>query len=101
DAIGRIADAVRSARDRAEPQPPPRIAARKQPFAWRVRTPDDAAEATAIDRYTAAHAPESAALIRDLFADARHEIAAAAGTERTTWLQVLTLGDVAIVGAPA
>lgn len=101
EAVDRLKSAVSAARESAVPLPAGRIGAIRRRFPFRVRTFDDAAEAAAIDRYTAAHAPDAAALIRDLFADARRDLLPHAGTERTTWLQVIALGDVAIVGVPA
>jgi hypothetical protein len=37
----------------------------------------------------------------DVFRHMRKELAAHQGEERTTWVQVMLLGDVAIVGVPA
>ena len=43
----------------------------------------------------------SAARIGEIFATARRELREYQGEERTTWLQVILIGDVAIVGVPA
>ncbi|HUR58778.1 MAG TPA: hypothetical protein VM029_13785, partial [Opitutaceae bacterium] len=54
-----------------------------------------------VDRYTAAHAKSSAARIGEIFATARRELKPQQGQQRTTWLQAILIGDVAIVGVPA
>ena len=100
-AIERMKRAVLDARAAAQPRPVARIAAIKRPFTFRVRQFDEAAEDAKVARYTAAHAPGGAARIREIFAAQRRELAPKQGEERTTWLQVLALGDIAIVGVPA
>jgi putative membrane-bound dehydrogenase-like protein len=100
-AIERLKRAVLDARAQAEPRPVARVAAIKRPFTYRVRTFDEAVEAVKVDRYTAAHAKGSATRIGAIFANARRELAPRQGEQRTTWLQVVLVGDVAIVGVPA
>jgi len=100
-AIERLKRAVLDARAHAESRPVARIAAIKRPFSYQVRRFDEAVEAAKVDRYTAAHAKSSAARIGEIFATARRELQPQQGEQRTTWLQVLLIGDVAIVGVPA
>jgi putative membrane-bound dehydrogenase-like protein len=100
-AIERLKRAVLDARAQAEPRPVARVAAIKRPFPYRVRTFDEAVEAANVDRYTAAHAKGSATRIGAIFANARRELAPRQGEQRTTWLQAVVIGDVAIVGVPA
>jgi putative membrane-bound dehydrogenase-like protein len=100
-AIERLKRAVLNARTNAEARPVGRIAAIKRPFTYRVRQFDEAVEAAKVDRYTAAYAKSSSARIGEIFATARRELKPHQGEERTTWLQVLVIGDVAMVGVPA
>jgi hypothetical protein len=100
-AIERLKRSVLDARGQAEPRPVARVAAIKRPFSYRVRTFDEAVEAAKVDRYTAAHAKASATRIGAIFANARRELAPRQGEQRTTWIQAILIGDVAIVGVPA
>ena len=100
-AIERLKRAVLNARAGAGARPVERVAALKRPFTYRVRTFDESVEAAKVDRYTAAHAKSSATRIGAIFATARRALHPHQGEERTTWLQVMVLGDVAIVGVPA
>jgi hypothetical protein len=100
-AIERLKRAVLDARTNAEPRSVARVAAIKRPFTYRVRQFDETVEASKVDRYTAAYAKSSAARIGEIFATARRELRPHQGEERTTWLQVILIGDVAIVGVPA
>jgi len=100
-AIERMKAAVLEARQQAQAMPVKRIAAIKRPFTFRVRTFDEAEEDAKVARYSAAHAVPQAARYREVFAMARRQLRPQQGEERTTWLQVLLIGDVAIVGVPA
>jgi hypothetical protein len=66
-----------------------------------VRQFDEAAEDEKVLRYTTAHAPGGAARIREIFAAQRRELGPKQGEQRTTFVQVIAIGDVAIVGVPA
>lgn len=101
EAFERIRKAVRSACDQAEPQPVDRLVAIKQPFRFRVRHFDEAAEEKAVTTYCAKRAPGAAESIAAVFRQMRKELAPLQGQERTTWLQVMRIGPVAIVGVPA
>jgi hypothetical protein len=100
-AIERLKRAVLDARAAAEARPVARVAALKRPFTYRLRTFDEAEEAAKVERYVAAHAKPSAERIRDIFATARRELKPHQGEQRTTWIQAVLIGDVAIVGVPA
>ncbi len=100
-AIHRMKEAVAATREAAEPVEVASVRAIRRPFAVKVRHFDEAAEDAAVERYVSVHAKENAARIREIFATQRRELAASQGSERTTWLQVLRVGDVAIVGVPA
>ncbi len=101
EAIDRIKAAVSKARSQAAPQPVAKIAALKRPFVFKVRTFDENAEAAKVRKYARTYAAASADRIEQLFAAARERLRPEMGSERTTWLQVVALGDIAIVGIPA
>src|SRR5262249_60100911 len=54
-----------------------------------------------IDRYCRKYAPQSADTISKVFRDMRRNLSSHQGEEHETWVQVLCIGDVAIVGVPA
>ena len=101
EAIDRMKRAVTKARSQATTLPVARIAALKQPFTYKMRTFDEKTEDAKVVKYLKAHAPASADRIQEIFADSRTQLRPTMGQERTTWLQVIALGDVAIVGVPA
>ena len=100
-AIARMKQAVQSARAQAVPRPIASVAALKRPFTFRVRNFDEADEDAKVAQYCAAYAPKNAERIREVFAAQRRELFPQQGQTRTTWLQVVRIGDVAIVGVPA
>jgi len=100
-AFERIRQAVRTAYDQVEPQALDRLAAIKKPFRFRIRHFDEAAEEKAVTTYCTKRAPGAAESIAAVFRQMRKELAPLQGQERTTWLQVLRIGPVAIVGVPA
>jgi hypothetical protein len=100
-AIERLRKAVMGARAKAERRPVARLLSVKKPFTFRVRTFDDAEEDAKIARYMTAHVPASANRIREVFATMRRELLPQQKQERTTWLQVMLIGDVALAGVPA
>lgn len=100
--ITRIKAAVTDALSRAQPHDIDRIVGLKRPFNYRVRTFDEAAEEKAVTSYCAARLPEEyVEKIAVVFRDMRKELAPQQGQDRTSWIQVLRIGDVAIVGVPA
>ena len=100
-AIERMKQAVLDAKAKAVHRPVTRLVSLKKLFTYRVRTFDDKAEDEKIARYMNAHVPQSAARIREVFANMRRELQPQQGQERTTVLQVMLIGDVAIAGVPA
>lgn len=101
EAFERIRQAVRTACEQAEPQRVHRLAALKKPFRFRVRHFDEAAEEKAVTTYCTKRAPGAAESIAAVFRQMRKELAPLQGQERTTWLQVMRIGPVAIVAVPA
>ena len=101
EASGRIKRAVLAALADAKPRAVEKLAALKRAFKFRVRTFDDAREDQAVVAYCQKRAPGSDKSIAAVFRDMRKELAPHQGEERTTWIQAMRIGDVAIVGVPA
>jgi neutral ceramidase len=101
EASRRIEAVVRDALSRAQPQAVAQLAAIKKPFTFRVRTFDEAAEERAVTDYCIKRLGGGAAGVIEVFRTMRRELAPLQGQERTTWIQAIRLGDVAIVGVPA
>ena len=97
----RIKQAVTDALGKATPRPVGRIAALKSPFKYKVRTFDDAKEDAAVSAYCQARAGKGADDIVKVFRDQRKVLDPLQGQERTSWVQAVLIGDVAIVGVPA
>ncbi|HJZ89347.1 MAG TPA: hypothetical protein VKE40_00650 [Gemmataceae bacterium] len=101
EATIRMKQAVKDAFDKAAPRPVTRIAAVKKPFKFKVRTFDEAKEDAAVSAYCRTRAPKQAHEFIEVFRKQRKVLAPRQGQEQTTWVQVILIGDVAIVGVPA
>ncbi|HUT93701.1 MAG TPA: hypothetical protein VMY37_29830 [Thermoguttaceae bacterium] len=101
EALTRIKQAVLDALARAEPHEVDRLAAIKRPFTFKVRTFDEAAEDQAVSEYCKKRIGPRAESVIAVFREMRKLLAPQQGQERTTWVQVVLIGDVAIVGVPA
>lgn len=99
-AITRMKQAVQEALGQAQPRAVERLAVLKRPFTFKVRTFDEAAEEAAVTSYCQKRIPERADPFIAVFRNMRRELAAQQGQERTTWIQTMVIGDVAIVGVP-
>ncbi len=97
----RIKAAVNGALAQAQTRPVTRLAALKRPFAYRVRKFDEAVEDTAVSVYCRRRAPQGADEIIRVFRQQRETLAPHQGEERSTWVQAVVIGDVALVGVPA
>ncbi len=100
-AITRMKKAVTDALAAAEPQKVSRFAALKRPFEFKVRTFDESFEDEKVSSYCRKRAPAHAEPIIEVFRDMRRKLKPEQGKTRETVLQVIALGDVAIVGVPA
>ena len=100
-AFDRIKKAVAETLAQAQPQEVGRLAALKRPFAFKVRHFDEAAEEKAVSEYCKKRIGNSAESVIEVFRKMRKELAPQQGQERTTWIQTVAIGDVAIVGVPA
>lgn len=101
EAARRIKLAVQNALSQAQPRPVERLAAIKRPFTFKVRRFNEAKEDEAVSTYCRKYAGPRANATIQVFRDMRKKLAPMQGQQRTTWLQAVLIGDVAIVGVPA
>ncbi len=101
ECMTRIQAAVLGTLAQATDRPVNRLAALKRPIKFRVRHFDEAAEELAVTRYCRKYAPGYSEVIAPVFRQMRRELASAQGEERETWVQVVRIGDIAVVGVPA
>jgi hypothetical protein len=101
EAIGRIRDGVREGSGKSEARQVSRVVAVKKPLRFKVRHFDEAAEDQAVVAYVRKRAGGvvGESFIK-VFRDMRAKLSPLQGQERETWVQVLVIGDVAIVGVP-
>jgi len=97
----RIKQTVKDAIAKAQLRPVNRLATIKRPFKFKVRNFDEAKEDEAVTRYCRKYVGAYGETVIQVFRDMRKTLAPQQGQERETWLQVLLIGDVAIVGVPA
>jgi hypothetical protein len=100
-AIVRMKKAVTDALAIAEPQTVNRVASIKRPFEFKVRMFDEAVEDEKVSSYCRKRAPDHAEPTIEVFRNMRKVLKPEQGKTRETFLQVIALGDVAIVGVPA
>jgi hypothetical protein len=92
---------VKDAVSAAKPRPADRVVSRKRPFTFKVRTFDEATEDEKVASYCRKRAPQQADYTIGVFRDMRAKLASEQGKPRETSVQVVLIGDVAIVGVPA
>jgi enterochelin esterase-like enzyme len=97
----RMKQAVKDALDKAEPREVNRVAALKKKFTFKVRHFDEEKEELVVSAYCKKMAGANADSFTSVFRDQRKTLAPQQGQERSTWLQTIVIGDVAIVGVPA
>src|SRR6185295_17122555 len=78
-----------------------KLMALKRPFTFQVRHFDEAKEDEAVSNYCRKRAGPRAESTIEVFRNQRKLLAPQQGQERQTWLQVMRIGDVAVVGVPA
>jgi hypothetical protein len=100
-AVERLKTTVRDALAAAKPRPVDRLVSVKRPFTYRVRGFDEAEEDRKVADYCRQRAPAGADYTISVFRDMRKLLAPQQGHERQTTLQVILVGDVALVGVPA
>jgi hypothetical protein len=77
-----------------------RIRSLRRPFAYRVRTFDEAAEDAKVVEYSRRYLGANAEANIEVMRGQRAQLAPHQGEAREAWLQVILLGEVAIVGVP-
>ncbi len=100
EAVYRIKSAVRAALHDARPIPIARLRGVRKPFRFRIRHFDEMQEEQAVLRYCRRRAEKNAEAIAAVFRKQRQILAPLQGQERTTWLQVLQIGDITLAGVP-
>jgi len=97
----RVKAAVTNALADAESIPVNRLRALKRPFKFKVRDFDEQQEDEAVVRYCQKYVGAFGQQVIQVFRDMRKQLAPVRGEQRETWLQVMLIGDVAMVGVPA
>jgi hypothetical protein len=101
ESLTRIKAAVADALDGAETHPLPHVVGLRKEIALKVRDFDDSADDAAVVAYcTKRMPPEWAEKTINIFRDMRKTLASHRGEDRKTWVQVIVLGDIALVGVP-
>ncbi len=100
DATDRMKQAVRDALQRATVHPVKRVASIKRPFTYHVRKFDEAVEDDKVVTYCRKYFPDGCEIIARVFRKMRQELAPHQGEQRTTRLQAIVIGDVAIAAVP-
>ena len=100
EAARRVRESVRASLAQAAPRSVERLAALKRPFKFRVRQFDETKEEEAVSAYCRKRIGASGDSVIQVFRDMRKTLAPQRGQERETWLQVLVIGDIAVVGVP-
>jgi neutral ceramidase len=101
DAITIMKKAVAEGVEKGSPVAVNRLAAIKRPFVFKVRTFDEEVEDQKVISYCTKRVPVLTERCTDIFREMRRQLKPEQGKERETWLQVMLIGDVAIVGVPA
>ncbi|HEY1785020.1 MAG TPA: hypothetical protein VGG30_05695 [Pirellulales bacterium] len=101
DAIEKLKLDVTQGVEQATERPVSRIVSNQRPFRFKVRTFDEQTEDKKVVDYCTKHAPGMLDLCTRVFRESRLELKPQQGKERETVLQVLLVGDVALVGLPA
>ena len=99
-AVETMKAAVSQALEQAEEHPVERLASIKRPFAFKVRTFDEKVEEEKVVSYCTKYIGGDPYTI-GVFRAMRKRLAPDQGKERTTTIQAIRIGDVAIVGVPA
>ena len=96
----RIKQAVSNALGQATERPVEKLAAVKRPFKFKVRKFNEQQEDEAVMRYCRKYVGPYGQQVIQVFRDMRKNLASQRGEQRQTWLQVMRIGDVALVGVP-
>jgi len=100
ECVHRVVEAVEQGLQWAEPLPLSPLRVLKRPFTYRMREFDEGKEEAAVKYWCEKYTPENPEGYQKVFRAMRAEMAPVQGQERQTWLQVMRLGEVALVGIP-
>ena len=101
ECVHRVVEAVEEGLGFAERMPVRPMVVLKRPFTWRMRSFDEAAQEEAVRYWSETYAASGPEGVPDVFREMRAQMAPVQGEERETWLQVIRLGEIALVGVPA
>jgi hypothetical protein len=99
--VRRVRGAVTSALEEARERPVAKLAAIKRPFRFKMRNFDEEAEDQAVVRYCRKYVGTYGDQVIEVFRNMRRNLAPHRGEAQESWLQVMRIGDIAIVGVPA
>lgn len=99
--VERMKQAVRETLGRATPLRVAKLGAIRKPFTFKVRSFDEKTEDDKVSSYCRKRTPAGADYTIDVFRKMREEMREQQGESRETYLQVMRIGDVAIVSVPA
>lgn len=97
--ILRIKNAIKDALSEAQPHSISQIVSAKQEFEYQVRKFDEAKEEEAVSYYCRKRLTNPEPTI-EVFRTMRKELVEHQGEVRKSWLQVMLIGDIALVGVP-
>jgi hypothetical protein len=100
ECVRRLVDAIEEALGRLQPVPPGPVQVLNRQFTYHVRRFDEAREARAVKSYLEKYVPQRAVGQGEMFRKMREEMAPHQGEARQVRLQVIRLGDLALVGIP-
>jgi hypothetical protein len=100
ECVHRVVEAVGQGLRRAEATSVTPLRAIKRPFTYRMREFDEGKEEAAVRYWSETYTPENPEATQAVFREMRAEMAPVQGQERETWLQVIRLGEIALVGVP-
>ena len=99
EAARRMAESVRRGLDGARPRSSAILRARRAELRWRVRQFDEVAEDRQVVEYCTRRMGDPTYTIK-VFREMRAKLKPQQGEERTSWVQALRIGDVAIAAVP-
>jgi neutral ceramidase len=102
EATRRIREAAERALELAQPLAVDRVRGLRKEIALKVRSFNAADDEKAVSAYCSKRIKDQAAAQRTIgiFRDMRRQVAPRQGQERKTWVQVILIGDLAVVGVP-
>ena len=100
ECVHRVVGAVEQGLQWGEPASVASLRVLKRPLVYHMREFDEAQEEAAVRYWSETYTPADPGIHQRIFRVMRAEMAPLQGHERQTWLQVIRLGRVALVGVP-